>query len=477
MVNSFKYKIFDFNADVMGILKLFADEPHLFFLDSSLVNPSLGRYSLIGFDPFDIYQVKGKNIFDDLRSRFLNYSKVYQQGLSNLPIPFCAGAVGFFCYDLGFQLENIKQKNRDELHIPDCYLGFYDCVIAVDHLAHKLYVVSTGLPETHQGLSEKRTKDRLQYIIEKLSKYSKDHDVFSLKNEPLAYGRELDSMLSCNFCKQDYIEVVKKALKYIRRGDIYQVNLAQRYLFDAKIHDIEVHPIDLYSSLRRFSPSCFGGYFDGGNFQILSSSPERFLKLERDRVSTRPMKGTRRRGIDLTEDMRLKKELLESQKEQAELLMITDLLRNDLGRVCEYGSIKVGNLRALEEYQTVFQTTSTIEGRLQNQKDAFHLLEACFPGGSVTGCPKIRAMEIIEELEPSRRSFYTGSLGYIDFSGNMDFNILIRSMLVKKDKIYFNVGSGIVSDSSPEDEYEETLIKSMALRQAIARHTLLKTEV
>jgi para-aminobenzoate synthetase component 1 len=214
----------------------------------------------------------------------------------------------------------------------------------------------------------------------------------------------------------------------------------------------------------------FSAYQDCGDFQLLSSSPERFLQLKGRTVITRPMKGTRPRGADRLRDRQLKKELLESAKDKAELLMIIDLERNDLGRVCSYDSIKVRRLRQLESYATVFQTTATIAGRLHKGKDRIDLLRACFPGGSITGCPKIRAMEIIRELEPQPRGVYTGCLGYLSFSGEMDFNILIRTILKKGRRLCFGVGGGIVADSVPEEEYRETLVKAKAMAQAISSY-------
>jgi para-aminobenzoate synthetase component 1 len=270
------------------------------------------------------------------------------------------------------------------------------------------------------------------------------------------------SRTESNFTKEDYILAIKKAKEYIRKGDIYQVNLSQE--FRAKT---DLPGFAIYKRLRQISPSYFSAYLDCQDFQILSSSPESFLRLEGNAVSSRPMKGTRPRSKNKLDDLRFKQELLESAKDKAELIMIVDLERNDLGRVCSYDSIGVSELRQLEEYSTVFQTTATVCGRLHKNKDRIDLLRACFPGGSITGCPKIRAMEIIEELESNRRNVYTGSLGYLSFSGTMDLNILIRTILKKEDELYFSAGGGIVADSKPEDEYQETLVKAKAMIKAI----------
>ena len=310
-------------------------------------------------------------------------------------------------------------------------------------------------------------------ILKKLNAYFDHSREVKWKQLNTGSARQLD--FSCNFSKSRYLETAQKALDYIADVEIYQVNLSQRFQFGFEGGLLD--PLSLYGTLRNISPSPFGGYVDGGNFQLLSNSPERFLHLNNGIVQSRPMKGTRHRANDELHDHVLREELLNSAKEKAELLMITDLLRNDLGRVCDYGSVSVKEMRALEEYAYVFQTTATVEGVLNKNKDCFDLMKACFPGGSITGCPKIRAMEIIEELEPTRRGMYTGSLGYINFSGNMDFNILIRTLLAYRNKLYFQVGGGIVADSTPENEYHETLVKAQALRDCLEAHFSKKVYV
>ena len=335
--------------------------------------------------------------------------------------------------------------------------------MTVDHFARKLFVTSSGLPEQDGRLREKRARERLDWIVKKIGVLwdgTSNAGRYSL-TPPL----DLPLVPQCNFSKEQYIEAVQKALAYIEKGDIYQVNLSQRFAFDLSGRAFD--PLMLYRALRELSPVSFGGYFDGGEFSLMSNSPERFLCLNDTLTRTRPMKGTRPRGRNEGEDQRLRDELLHSAKEKAELLMITDLLRNDLGKVCAYGSVRVTEMRAIEDYHYVFQATSSMEGRLDKGKDCFDLIRACFPGGSITGCPKIRAMEIIEELEPTRRGMYTGAMGYINFNGDMDFNILIRTLLACRDKLYFQVGGGVVADSIPEREYEETLIKARAMQASL----------
>lgn len=414
----------------------------------------LGRYSFLGIDPFYILETKGRDPFEKLRQLLEEY-----KFSSPINIPFLGGAVGYLSYDLGVILEKkVKPKAADAIKLPDCFFGFYNTVVIADNIKNKLYIFSVGFPEKKHHLGKLLCEANVKKIEKLLSQ------VNALR---ISAGRSADNIysvkLSSNFTRDKYISAIKMAKDYIRRGDIYQVNLSQQFNTITDLSSLQI-----YQRLRKLSPTCFSAYLDAGDYQILSSSPERFLSLERNIVTTRPMKGTRPRGRYSFKDKGFKNQLLNSAKDKAELVMIVDLERNDLGRVCDYDSVKVNVLRELEEYSTVFQTTATISGRLHKNKDRVDLLRACFPGGSITGCPKIRSMEIIEELEPTKRSVYTGSLGYLSFSGNMDFNILIRTILKKAGDLYFSVGGGIVADSNPEAEYQETLVKAIAMKQAIS---------
>ncbi len=465
---------------VLDLLDLFKEEQHLFLLHSSQWVEGRGRYSILGFDPFEIFKTNDKDALEQLREKFAIYKKLLPLASlynpENKELPFFSGVVGYFGYDYGLQLEDVFSKKEKELPVWNCFFGFYDCVLVFDHLKEQLWVQSSGLPETNKHLQAERASQRKRYVFNKIQK-AKEEGFFErnhFKHEIRLKEQRLESLpffdgageaITSNFEKGQYLKAVYKALDYIERGEIYQVNLSQRFEID--LSGKEFCPWEAYRFLMHLSPSSFGGYFDCGTYQILSSSPERFLVLKGDHVETRPMKGTRPRGVCVYTDKNLLQELIESKKEKAELLMITDLLRNDLGRVCDYGSIHVKELRHIEQYQTVFQATATIEGKLSQERDAFDLLKACFPGGSITGCPKIRAMEIIDELEPTRRMIYTGSFGYIDFSGNMDFNILIRTFLHYQNTLSFQVGGGIVYDSIPEKEYEETLVKAKALKHCL----------
>jgi len=457
-------KEYDFNVHVCDLLRLFKDEPLLFLLQSSLIQEDRGRYSIIGFDPFDIYSDKDTNNLDRLKGKFSKFNN--SQKFHNVPLT--SGLVGYIGYDYGLAQERIVQNSIDDLNVPNIYFGFYDSLLIVDHLKNSMMITSSGLPETDDLLKELRAKERIAYIEEKLLHLESEGNqvVYEMNSNA-------DVMLSSNFTKEQYEETVNRALGYISEGDIYQVNLSQRFCL--KPH-LDIDPILLYQILTQTSPSSFGVYFDGGAFQILSSSPERFLHLRDSNVTTRPMKGTRPRGVTKEDDLKYKREIINSIKDKAELLMITDLLRNDLGRVCNYGSIEVDEMRTIEEYKTVYQATSSVRGVLQEGKDCFDLIQACFPGGSITGCPKIRSMEIIEELEPHCRGIYTGSFGYIDFNGNMDLNILIRTLVAKDNSIYFQVGGGIVADSTAQGEYEETLIKAKGMKDALLRSQLIHSK-
>jgi len=435
----------------LQVFEALSKKERCFFLDSSL----RGRYSFLGIEPYLVLETKGQNPFGALRRNLEQYKNTPIKGAP----PFLGGAVGYLAYDLGFILED-KLKNRQPKAgpgIPDCAFGFYNKVVIIDHLKSLLYIACSGAPEKRGHLSGVLARENLRRV-ENIIKGIGSCFAPCQKTKHISGSGSFES----NFTKNEYINAIKRAKEYIRQGDIYQVNLSQRFETKSNLPGVEI-----YRRLRNRSPACFNAYLSGGGFEILSSSPERFLALEGRKVITQPMKGTRPRGKDKKQDSVLKSELKNSVKDKAELMMIVDLERNDLGKVCSYESIKVTNLREIEIYSTVFQTTATIEGELFVDKDRVDLLQACFPGGSITGCPKIRAMEIIDELEPDRRSIYTGALGYLSFSGEMDFNILIRTILKKNNAVYFGAGGGIVADSSPEEEYRETLVKAQGMLSAL----------
>lgn len=454
-------KTYDFSGDALELCARLGNEPHLFCLDSSRFDQGQGRYSFVGFDPFEVFEAKGEGTLRLLKNCYTQYAEASRQTLT----PFASGIVGYLGYDYGLYQEKIPSRAKDDLKLSDAVWGFYDRVLTIDHLRKKLYVTSSGLPEKNKALRQKRAAARLEEIERVLKKGTAPFFTPDTIAEKRALSPFEVGDFASNFTKAEYLTTVRKVLEHIAAGDIYQLNLSQRFTYDTAGENVDA--LEIYRFLRQLSPVSFGGYFDAGALKLISNSPEMFLRLRDRLVQTRPMKGTRPRGLELADDQRLRSEIKHSAKDKAELLMITDLERNDLGKVCDYGSVRVDEMRRIEEYKYVFQTTSSVEGTLRADKDCFDLIEACFPSGSITGCPKIRAMEIIEELEPTHRGPYTGSMGYIDFSGNMDLNVLIRTLIHCGDKIHFQVGGGIVADSTPEDEYEETLVKARALRACL----------
>ena len=460
--------------------ELLKDRPFSFFLDSGMGPETLGRYSFMGSDPFLVMKSRGGDIsllyrdgqetvtgnpFDVLGEMLEKYALEP----SHSPIPLIGGAVGYLSYDLCHFIERLPATAVDDLKLPECYLAFYDAIIAFDHLEGGTYIASTGFPEMEEASRRNRARERIDELRDVLAEApSPETDSSSEKAEmpcsELAPGaKNAPGMkLRANFTHEEYVRAVAAAREYIYAGDIFQVNLSQR--FDVDLH---TDPYELYRRLRLINPAPFACYLNFDDVTVASASPERFLRLTEDLVETRPMKGTRPRGRSAAEDDALAGELLHSIKDRAENVMIVDLERNDLGRVCRYGTVRVRELWTLERYATVFQLTSTVEGRLREGKNRTDLLKASFPGGSITGAPKVRAMEIIDELEPTRRSIYTGSLGYLSFDGNMDLNIVIRTFIIKDGKAYFQVGGGIVSDSEPEAEYQETMDKARALIEAL----------
>jgi len=456
--------------------EVFANRPYSFFLDSGMDPGKLGRYSFMGSDPFLVLRSRGDEItvirngteeirrgnpFDVLREFLDLYSLEVQQA----PVPFVGGAVGYFSYDLGRFIERLPDTAVDDLQLPECYLAFYDAVVAYDHLAGKTFVVSTGFPELDENSRLRRAEDRLKELRNRILLSPPPQEI---KEAPADKGARLRG----NFTHDNYLKAVETAREYICAGDIFQVNLSQR--FEA---DITVPPYELYKRLRRINPAPFANYFGFDGVSIVGASPERFLKLRGDRVETRPIKGTKPRGKTPRQDDELARSLLASVKDRAENVMIVDLERNDIGRVCRYGTVKVTELAILETYPTVFHLTSTVVGQLGEGRDRIDLLKATFPGGSITGAPKVRSMEIIDELEPTRRSVYTGSLGYLSFNGDMDLDIVIRTIIVKDGRAHFQVGGAITYDSDPEAEYQETLDKGRAMMQALGLYPDSDVEV
>ncbi len=426
---------------------LYASYPVL--LDSALLRPGLGRYSYLSADPYLVVRSKGRAVEliegDTVTRSEDNPFSVVKRLLSTLRTdrhpsgpPFQGGAIGYFGYEMGGLLERLPGKAVDDLELPDMTIGFYDWVLAFDHVSDKTWIVTTQF--SREG--------RAQWVRDRIDV---GHETLRPAIERVGGATDLRS----NFTLDQYMNAVERVKEYIVAGDIYQANISQR--FEATIH---ADDWSLYRALRSSTSAPFGAYLDLPEVTILSASPEQFLQVEDGIVETRPMKGTRPRGATQVNDARLRRELAQSAKDRAENIMIVDLLRNDLGRVCVPGTIHTPELFSVEQYPNVHQLVSSVTGRLRPEHDVIDLLMACFPGGSVTGAPKIRAMEIIDEIEPVQRSVYCGAIGYIGFDGSMQLSIPIRTMLKKGQQVYFQVGGGIVADSDPEAEYQETLYKA-----------------
>jgi len=444
--------------------------PHTNLLLSGGVHP-LSRFSFIGLDPFLVLTAKGRKLsvvrlpdgrrrefdgdpFECLRA-VLDRFRFRRPWEGPDHPPFIAGGIGYLAYELGRQLEKLPATALDDLGLPEMYFAFYRALLCHDRTtnAYTLYWVDPAHSDSaaDAGGSLETLGGRLR-------------DLLGSSAPPPGSFRpnSLSPVFHSNFTRADYLEAIRCALEYIRAGDIYQVNLSQRFRTS-----YDGDPWGLFLRLYEINPAPFFAYLDPGPFQVLSSSPERFLFVQGDRVETRPIKGTLPRGPTPEADAELGRELLASEKNRAELAMITDLLRNDLGRVCAFGSVVVEEQARLEAYTNVFHLVSVVSGRLAPGRDRIDLLRATFPGGSITGCPKIRAMEIIDELEPTVRSVYTGSIGYLGFDGSMDLNIAIRTLIRKGADLFYQAGGGIVFDSVPDLEYEETLHKAASIRKAI----------
>ncbi len=446
------------------LFPLFLDDPYPMFLESSLSHPRLGRYSYIVAGPSAVVRSKNGRISvrdgDGEREWEGDPFHAVRQTLSPTPMepvpdlpPFQGGACGYFGYDLGHHVERLPRTALDDTGVPDMVVGLYDWVLSHSHLSGRTWLVC--VPRGAGGLAA--AEARLAELSERvLAGLSAPPD--APWERAVRKGRRGGPATSSNFARAKYLAAVKKAKEYIAAGDIYQVNLSQR--LSARL---DVEPWRLYCSLRRISPVPYAAYLGLGEFAVVSASPELFLRKEGNRVETRPIKGTRPRGRTTEEDRRLAEDLIASEKDRAENVMIVDLLRNDIGRVCRIGSVRWPELFSLESYSTVHHLVSAVVGELREGEDAISLLKSCFPGGSITGCPKIRSMEIIDELEPTQRGVYCGSIGFIGFNGNMDTSIVIRTVVAKDGLAYFQVGGAIVADSDPEGEYQETLDKARAI--------------
>lgn len=439
--------------------------PGVVLLRSALFDSPQARYSFVTARPFLAFRSFGSrsqltiggrvteqfgdpwHLLDGLMARYELLDEV------DFPFPL-GGCFGYWGYDLkNFVEPRLTRRAVNDLELPDCHVGFYDSVVVFDHRLDKVWVVSTGL-----DADGSRDAQRAQRALDWWRQ--------CLTGEPAVAPVRPDASAAdapaSTFTRETFVAAVGNAQRYIRAGDIYQVNLAQRFSVPQTCSGWEFH-----RRLAEVSPAPFSGFLDAGDLQLTCSSPELFLRLSGSHIQTRPIKGTRPRSADPMRDAQLTYELQTSAKEMSELVMITDLLRNDLGRVCEYGSVQVPELVRLERYPQVQHLVSTVEGRLRQGVTHFTAFAKCFPGGSITGAPKIRAMEIIDELEPVTRGPYTGCLGYLGFNRESQLNIIIRTAVVRAGKIHFHAGAGIVADSVPEAEYDETLAKAAGFLAAV----------
>jgi anthranilate synthase component I len=388
-----------------------------------------------------------------LREHMAQFKPVRLPGLP----PLVAGAIGYFSYDMVRLIERLPKRLRDEIGLYDAMLMFYRGIIAFDHVQHRLWIV--------RNVHTARPGDlRAKYnaAVQEIKKTRKLlEEPVAAETRGIAAKRKTPKVLS-NFKHTEYLDAVRKAKKYIRQGDIFQVVLSQRFSAKSK-----ATPFDIYRELRALNPSPYLFYLQLNDVHVVGSSPEMLVKVQGRDVFYRPIAGTRWRGKDEAEDLRLEQEMLASEKERAEHIMLVDLGRNDLGRVCEYGTVRPEKLMTVERYSHVMHLVSALRGKLREDVDCFDALMACFPAGTVSGAPKVRAMEIIEEQERTRRGIYAGGILYLDFAGNLDSCIALRTMVIKNGVAHIQAGGGIVADSTPEGEYEESVNKSKALLRAL----------
>jgi anthranilate synthase component 1 len=467
------YDVFsaDLLTPVSAYLRIAQGARYSFLLESVEGGEKIARYTFAGAHPEEVFRyVNGACVLESrdriiweerdpisfLRERVERFRPVRLPGLP----PLIAGAIGYFSYDMVRIIERLPKRLRDEIGLYDAVLMFYHGLIAFDHVQHRLWIVRNVFTEGHGSLRAKydaavrEIKQTRQLLEEPVAA---EHPAKSSRKSKRALLK-----VNSNFRRPEYSDVVRKAKQYIRAGDIFQVVLSQR--FSAKT---KAQPFEVYRQLRALNPSPYLFYLQLNDVAVVGSSPEMLVKVQGRDVFYRPIAGTRRRGKDEAEDQCLEREMLASEKERAEHIMLVDLGRNDLGRVCDYGTVKVEKLLTVERYSHVMHIVSSLRGRLREDVDCFDALMACFPAGTVSGAPKVRAMEIIEELERARRGIYAGGILYLDFAGNLDSCIALRTMVVKNGVAYVQAGGGIVADSTPEGEYQESVNKSKALLTAL----------
>ncbi|MGA7751503.1 MAG: anthranilate synthase component I [Candidatus Sulfotelmatobacter sp.] len=459
----------DLLTPVSAFLAISQGESHAFLLESVERGEQIGRYTFLGAHPYML--VKGHQGTVEIqrgRSRETVKDNIFQvvkrllrehrpANVPGLP-PFLAGAVGYFAYDVVRQLEKIGDHAKDDLRLPDAELMFFDRLLAFDHLRHQIHIVAAADVAAE---SPRKAYDRALRDIAALErKLAAGLSPALWRKSAKAKAGKLK--IHAGTKREAFLQGVKRCKEYIAAGDIFQVVLSQRLDFIP-----EVAPFDLYRALRQVNPSPYLYFLQTGDAQILGSSPEMLVRVTGRKLEYRPIAGTHPRGRDEAEDLRLEQKMLNDEKERAEHVMLVDLGRNDLGRVSEYGSVRVKDLMYVERYSHVMHLVSALEGTLRKDLDALDAFAACFPAGTLSGAPKVRAMQIIEELEPTRRGIYGGSVLYADFAGNLDSCIGIRTILMQGKKAYLQAGAGIVADSDPAKEFQESINKAQALLRAV----------
>jgi anthranilate synthase component 1 len=461
-----------FTADLLtpvgAYLRLARQARYACLLESVEGGEKIARYTFVGAHPAEVFRyVNGacvlesesriswvqSNPLDFLRNRIQRYRPVRVPGLP----PLVAGAIGYFSYDMVRLFERIPDKARNDIGTDDAVMMFYLGLVVFDHVRHRVWVVRNVFTE---GAGSLRSKYRA--AVREISETRRLLELPLDEHRPERNRRAKPPRVESNFTRPQFLAAVRKSKQYIRAGDIFQVVISQR--FSART---DANPCEIYRALRVLNPSPYMYFLKLGDTAVVGSSPEMLVKVQGREAFYRPIAGTRPRGKDESEDQRLAAELAADAKERAEHIMLVDLGRNDLGRVCEYGSVKVERLEFVERYSHVMHLVSTLRGRLRPDVDCFDALAACFPAGTVSGAPKVRAMEIIDELEPTRRGIYAGAILYLDFSGNLDSCIAIRTLVVKKGLASVQAGAGLVADSVPEREFQETVNKARALIAAL----------
>ncbi|AFQ17530.1 aminodeoxychorismate synthase, component I [Bacillus thuringiensis] len=417
-----------------------------------------GRYNIVGLNPVAVIQGKGVKLHISESGKetikkgnpldlMQEYMEKWKTDYNPEYPPFQGGAMGYFSYDCIRYIEKLPSLAEDDLNIPDIYFLLFDDVFVYDQKEKVLWII-THYVDKHAEAEERLNEWKDLWTAE-VPEVTMPFERPKKKNEAVA------------FTEAGFMKAVECIQEYIGNGDVFQVNLSTR-----QERTLQTHPLEIYTSLRKINPSPYMGYLELGDFQIVSASPELLIKKQGQEVSTRPIAGTRSRGANEQEDQDLARELIENEKERAEHVMLVDLERNDLGRVCKYGTVEVDEFMVIEKYSHVMHIVSNVRGEVEEDKDAFDIVKAVFPGGTITGAPKIRTMEIIEELEPVRRGIYTGSIGWIGYSGDTELNIVIRTLLAKDGQAHVQAGAGIVIDSNPKNEYKESLKKAIALWRA-----------